>query len=130
MEGSVSPVATGTVYIVNTTNQLVALTLNYSALTELGPAGGRDTQYAPTFVGVPRSNANRIPDPVFAEENSFEVMFAGVRNSYQIKIELEKYPSNNNLLLHIFFNHLVLSDGITNAIIFNSPPAHLIIQSG
>lgn len=125
-----SPVATGTVYIVNTTNQLIALTLNYSALAELGPAGGQDVQYAPTLIGVPRTNANRIPDPVFAEENNFEVMFYGVRNSYAIMIELEKYPSNNDLLLYVFFNHVVLSDGITNAIIFNSPPAHLTNQSG
>jgi hypothetical protein len=104
------------------------LTLNYSPLSELGPAGGQEQQYAPTFVGVPRSNANRIPDPVFAEENSFDVMFYGVRNSYQIPIELEKYPSNNDLMLYIFFNHVVLSDGVTNTIIFNSPPAHLINQ--
>jgi len=126
----VSPVATGTVYIVNTTNQLVMLTLNYSPLSELGPAGGQEQHYAPTFVGVPRSNANRIPDPVFAEENSFDVMFYGVRNSYQIPIELEKYPSNNDLMLYIFFNHVVLSDGITNTIIYNSPPAHLLNQGG
>jgi hypothetical protein len=126
----VSPVATGSVYIVNTTNQLIALTLNYSALAELGPAGGQEQHYEPTSISVRRTNANRIPDPVFAEENSLDVMFAGVRNSYLIGIELERYPSNNDLLLHIFFNHVVLTDGITNTIIFNSPPAHLINQGG
>lgn len=117
-----SPAATGSVYIVNTTNQPVTLVLNYNALPELGPAHGWEHHYAPTIFGVPRSNANRISDPVFAEENSFDVMFAGVRNHYQINIELQQYPSNGDILLYIFYNYLVLSDHITNAVILNSAP--------
>jgi hypothetical protein len=121
----VSPVATGTVYIVNTTNQLVSLVLNYNALPDLGPAHGHAQHYAPTLLTAPRSNANRINDPVFAEENHFEVMFYGVRNHYKIIIELEQYPSNGDIVLYIFYNHLVLAERTTNNIIFNSLPTHL-----
>lgn len=120
-----SPAATGSVYIVNTTNQLVSLVLNYNALPDLGPAHGREHHYAPTLLTVPRSNANRINDPVFAEENNFDVMFYGVRNYYRIIIELERYPSNGDILLYIFYNYLVLSERTTNTVIFNSPPTHL-----
>ncbi len=125
-----SPVATGSVYIVNTTNQLVTLVLNYNALPDLGPAHGSEHHYAPTVLSVPRSNANRISDPVFAEENTFDVMFAGVRNSYKIIIELEQYPSNGDLLLYIFYNYLVLSDRNTNNVIINTAPIHLTSGEG
>ena len=125
-----SPAATGSVYIVNTTNQLVTLMLNYNALPEMGPAHGREQHYAPTVLSVPRSNANRIPDPVFAEENSLDVMFYGVRNNYKIIIELEQSPSNGDILLYIFFNYIVLTDRETNAIIFNSTPTHLTDGDG
>jgi hypothetical protein len=100
----------------------MTLILNYNALPELGPAGGEAEHYAPTSMSIPRSNANRISDPVFAEENSFDVMFSGVRNSYQLNIVLEQCPSTRDLLLHIFYNYIVLSDGVTNSIIFNSAP--------
>jgi hypothetical protein len=100
----------------------MTLILNYNALPELGPAGGEDQHYAPTSMGIPRSNANRISDPVFAEENSFDVMFSGVRNSYQLNIVLEQYPSNRDLLLCIFYNNIVLSDCVTNTIIRNTAP--------
>ncbi len=115
-----SPAATGFVCIVNTTNQLVTLILNHNALSELGPAGGEAEHYAPSYISVARSNANRILDPVFAEENSFDVMFYGVRNSYQIKIELERFPSNNDLLLHIFYKYIVVTDRVTNATVLNT----------
>ncbi len=117
-----SPAATGIVYVVNTTNQLTSLVLNNNALSELGPAGGEEQGYAPNAITVARSNANRIYDPVFAEENLFQVMFHGVLNSYQIKIPLDRYPSNNDLLLYIFYKYLVVVDSVTNAIIFSSVP--------
>jgi hypothetical protein len=123
-------VATGSVYIVNTTNQPVTLVLNYNALPDLGPAQGSEHHYAPSVFGVPRSNANRISDPVFAEENSFDVMFAGVRNTYQIIIKLEQYPSNGDILLYIFYNYLVLSDRNTNNVIINTAPAPLTSGGG
>ena len=125
-----SPVATGKVYVVNTTNQLMSLILNNTALSDLGPAGGEEQGYAPTSISVPRSNANRIYDPVFAEDNFFQVMFHGVLNSYQIKIPLEQYPSNNDLWLYVFYNYLVLSDSVTNAIIFGSAPMPSTNSSG
>lgn len=125
-----SPVATGSVYIVNTTNQLVTLVLNYNALPELGPAHGVEQHYAPSLFSIPRSNANRINDPVFAEENSFDVMFYGVRNGYKIIIKLEQYPSNGDILLYIFYKYLVLSDHNTNAVIFNSTPIQLTSGDG
>ena len=64
-----SPAATGVVHVFNTTNQQIALNLNGDPLPPLDAAGGAAGHYAPAAYTVPRSNANRIPEAVFAETN-------------------------------------------------------------
>jgi hypothetical protein len=119
----VSPAATGVVYIFNTTNQLITLVLNGDPLPSLDAAAGKEHHFAAASFSVPRSNANKIPEAVFAEENTLNVMFQGILNKYSLTLDFTKYPSNNDLLVFIFYNYLVLIDGATNAIIQSLPPA-------
>lgn len=117
-----SPAATGVVYIFNTTNQRVTLVLNGEPLPPLDPAAGKEGNYAATTLDVARSNANKIPEAVFAAENTFHVLFQGLLNKYSLHLDFTKFPGNNDLLLFIFYNFLVFSDSRTNLTIQRLPP--------
>jgi hypothetical protein len=119
----VSPAATGVVHIFNTTNQRITLILNGEPLPPLDAAAGKEQHFAATSFSVPRSNANRIPEAVFAETNTFNVMFQGILNKYSLALDFTKYPSNNDLLVYIFYNYLMMVDGATNATIQSLPPS-------
>ena len=114
------PAATGVVHVYNTTNQRITLVLNGDPLPPLDPAGGAATRHAPASLIVPRSNANRIPEAVFAESNTLAVMFQGILNNYKIDLDFKQFPSNNDLLLYVFYNYIVFCDSATNAIILGA----------
>lgn len=135
-----SPVATGRVFVFNTTNQQIGLILNGNPLPDdlsdatnygrgLAPAGNGAENYLPSGITIPRSNATSITDPVFAQQNTLQVSFQGVLNTYQLNISLAPQsgstaiyaPSNNDLLLYIFYGYVILVDSANNAILFNSP---------
>jgi hypothetical protein len=121
----VSPAATGRVYIFNTTNQEIVPLLNSCPLEVergvIGRAGGPHEQYAAAHVSVPRSNASQIYEPVFAQSNTFQVLFQGLTNTYQIALDLKTSPSNNDLLLYIFYGYVVLFDSANNVVLLNQP---------
>jgi hypothetical protein len=119
----VSPTATGVVYIFNTTNQRITLVLNGEPLPALGAAAGKAGHYVPASYTVPRSNANQIPEAVFAEKNTLMVMFQGILNTYTINLDFKQYPSNNDLLLYIFYDYMLFCDSTTSAIILSTAPS-------
>jgi hypothetical protein len=135
----VSPVATGKVFVFNTTNQQVGLILNGNPLPDdasdaanygrgLARAADGNGSYMPSRLAIPRSNATSINDPVFAQQNTLQVSFQGVINNYQINVSLAPpsgssatySPSNNDLLLYIFYGYVILVDSVNNALLFNN----------
>lgn len=124
-----SPIATGNVYIFNTTGQHITLILNsnpvFTATNDVPPAApSREENYAPSAIIVPRSNATQIYDPVFAQSNTLHVMFQGVLNRYDdLQLNLVTSPSNNDLVLYIYYGYLLLVDTVSNQILYNKPPS-------
>jgi hypothetical protein len=115
---------TGQVYLFNTTNLKIIVTLNGNALPSLAPAGGAGESYAPPSMTVPRSDATSIDDPVFAKTNTMSVMFSGSFNNYNsVVIDPVMYSTNKDLLLYIFYDYIVLVDSTTNMIITNQAPS-------
>jgi len=135
----VSPVATGKVFVFNTTNQQIGVVLNGNPLPDdvsdaanyargLARAADDNENYMPSRLVIPRSNATSINDPVFAQQNILQISFQGVLNHYQINVSLAPQsgssamysPSNNDLLLYIFYGFVILVDSVNNAILFNN----------
>ena len=116
--------ATGKVYLFNTTNQKIRVTLNGNPLASLPPAGDASESYAPSYMIVPRSNATSIDDPVFAATNTMMVMFSGYSSNYaSVSINPVQYSTNKDLLLYVFYSYMVLVDSTTNMIIINQAPS-------
>ena len=138
-----SPVATGKVIVFNTTNQHLMLILNGNPLPDDGTekmvdfgrgmsaAANNDEGHKPSRLIIPRSNATAISDPVFAMQNTLQVGFQGVIDSYKIGISLVPppdgstmySPSNNNLIMYIFYGYLILIDAVTNTLLYNDKPS-------
>jgi hypothetical protein len=121
--------ATGKVYMFNTTNQKIRVTLNDNPLPKIEPAAGKDSgeggegSYRPAHIAVPRSDATSIDDPVFAQTNSISVMFSGYSNRYsKVNINPITSSSNNDLLLYIFYGTMILVDAVTNTVISTLTP--------
>jgi hypothetical protein len=116
--------ATGQVYVFNTTSVSIKLTLNGNQLPSLGRAAGGDGGYTPVSMSVPRSDATSIDDPVFAQTNTLTVKFPGTSNNYStVNIDPVSYSTNKDLLLYIFYGHMVLVDSTSSAIIVNQAPS-------
>jgi hypothetical protein len=113
--------AKGVVYVFNTTSLRIRVTLNGNPLEKIDPAG---EDRAPTSLTVPRSDATSIDDPVFAQQNTLQVMFSGSSNNYPtLNINPVQYSTNKNLALYLFYGYMVLVDLSTNSIIVNQKPA-------
>ena len=113
--------AKGVVYVFNTTSIKIRVTLNGNPLEKIEPAGADGT---PSSLTVPRSDATSIDDPVFAQQNTLQVMFSGSSNNYPaISIDAVQYSTNKNLALYLFYGYLVLVDLSTNSIISNQSPS-------
>jgi hypothetical protein len=120
--GNVS--ATGQVHIFNTSNVPITLTLNGNQLSVLSEDAGQGSNYAPSSMAVPRSDATKISDPVFAEQNTLAVKFPGTTNNYpSVDISPMQFPTNRDLLLYIFYGYMVLVDASTSMMIINQAPA-------
>lgn len=136
-----SPVATGKVFVFNTTNQHITVLLNGNPLPDDGsdspetgrgmpPAALLDETLTLSRLTVPRSNATTIYDPVFAQQNTLQVNFQGVIDTYQISVAIAPPPgdvfnfssSNNDLLLYIFYGYVLLLDTVNNRILFGGKP--------
>ena len=138
-----SPVATGKITVFNTTDQHIILILNGNPLPDDGTSDmvgfGRGLShaaygnegYAPSSLIIPRSNATSINDPVFAMQNTLQVSFQGVVDTYKIGVNLAPpsdgslnySPSNHNLAMYIFYGYLILVDLVTNTLLYNSKPS-------
>ena len=113
--------AKGVVYVFNTTSLKIRVTLNGNPLEKIEPAGADG---APSSLTVPRSDATSIDDPVFAQQNTLQVMFSGSSNNYSaVGIDPVQYSTNKNLALYLFYGYLVLVDLSTNSIISNQSPS-------
>jgi len=114
---------TGKVYLFNTTNLRIRVFLNDNALPPLAPAGNANESYAPSTMTVPRSDTTSVGDPVFATTNTMRVKFSGSSNTYiSVNVDPDQYPTNQDLLLYIFYDYMVLV-GTTNMIIINQAPS-------
>ena len=113
--------AEGNVYLFNTTNQKIRVTLNDNPLPPIPPAPGEGGNYQASYIIVERSDATSIDDPVFAQNNTMMIMFPGVSNHYStVSVNPATSSSNNDLLLYIFYGSIVLVDAVTNTVLLNT----------
>ena len=119
--------ATGKVYIYNTTNQAIKVELNDTDLEgRIPPNNGREGEYLPVpspDAVVDRSDASSTPDAVFATTNTLEVKFSGSSNKYPIEIDPGSFSTDIDLVLYIFYKHIVLVSTRNNAISYSGGPA-------
>jgi hypothetical protein len=120
--------ATGKVYIYNTTNQAVKVELNDTDLDgRIQGNSGSDGRYLPGSspdAVVPRSDASSTTDAAFATNNVLEIKFSGTSNKYPaVNIDPGSFSIDIDLVLYIFYNHIVLVSPVNNVIIYNGGPA-------
>ena len=119
-----SAIATGRVFIYNTTNQRVQLQLNEEALPSIDPAVRQDGNYPPKFTIAERDEATSTPDNRFAQtDNVLRVRIPGKQRTYgPIDIDPENYPTDINLVLYIFSKYIILAATNNNNVIFQGAP--------
>ncbi|HEX6038058.1 hypothetical protein [Longimicrobium sp.] len=102
--------ATGNVYLFNTTANSMALLLNNHILTVSLPGVTSSNGYTPTNISAARNPASGNPGTAtFGGQNVLIVSFPdGSSQQYNVDIPLSSAPITQDLQLYLFFNQVVL----------------------
>jgi hypothetical protein len=107
------PAPTTKVYVFNTTNQSVGVTLNGNGISALQPTATVSAQnYIPSASPIARSSDPTTTTAVFAQTNTMILGFFSGNDTYT-NFTL-KVPLQNDVLIYVFAGYIVVADTTGN----------------